>query len=257
MADLRTYPDIETLSSALADAIVQSASKTVAARGKFLLVLNGGGTPQGLFNLWGRAPWRDADFWEFTEIFWGDERCVPPDQAGSSYKQAADAFLGAVPIPEAQIHRIKGELDPETAAREYAATLEGCAPRGARWPRFDLVLLGMGNDGHTASLFPGPIFDFGRVAGKPPIYDAPGVIAVTAHYEDRPAQRVTLTAEVFNDARQVFFMATGASKSDALRAVLNGPYLPETHPAQSIRPHNGAVTWWVDEAAAGRLASVT
>jgi 6-phosphogluconolactonase len=238
------FPDIETLSRALAEAIADRARR---ARGAFHLALNGGGTPQTLFNLLGSAEYRDAEFWRDTHIWWGDERCVPPDQPGSSYKQAADAFLGAAAIPAGQVHRIKGELDPRAAAEDYASRLPEFAPAGARWLRFDLVLLGMGADGHTASLFP----------GQPAGDQATAALAVTARYEDRPANRVTLTPAVFNDARAVFFMAAGAAKADTLREVLEGAHQPDKYPAQRIRPVDGKVIWWVDEAAAGKLARLT
>lgn len=150
-------------------------------------------------------------------------------------------LLDKVPIPAENIHRVRGELPPAAAVLDYTAQLRAFAANGRDWPRFDLVLLGLGSDGHTASLFPGS-----------PAADAPGtaVQAVTADYEDRPSQRLTLTPPVFNDARHILFLVTGANKAQAVTAVLEGPFDPVQWPAQRIQPHRGTVTWFIDQAAA-------
>jgi len=143
-----------------------------------------------------------------------------------------------VPIPPAQIHRALGEADVTTAVVDYATQLAQFSPP---WPRFDLILLGMGHDGHTASLFPGPI--------PPPELTEP-VMAVTAHYDGRPAQRITFTPRLINDAHHILFLVTGANKAPALHAVLSGEHNPEQWPAQRIQPQDGRVSWLVDTAAA-------
>ena len=145
-------------------------------------------------------------------------------------------------MSEANIQRVKGELDPVSASEEYARVLRGFAARSLDWPRFDLVYLGMGEDGHTASLFPGSPVDVSRPA-----------MPVTAQYQDRPANRVTLTPVVFNSARMVVFMATGEKKAQTLAEVLSDRYNPELYPAQRIRPEAGRLIWLVDRAAASKL----
>ena len=179
-------------------------------------------------------------------FFWGDERLVPPDDTGSNYYHAAQLLLDQVHVPAENIHRVKGELSSEAAVLDYTAQLQSFTTGQRSWPRFDLVLLGLGSDGHTASLFPGS-------PGK----DGPemAVKAVTANYEDRPSQRLTLTPTVFNDARHVLFLVTGANKAEAAAAVLEGPYDPEQWPAQRIQPSAGIITWLIDNAAAAKLRS--
>jgi 6-phosphogluconolactonase len=180
--------------------------------------------------------------WTDIHIFWGDERCVPADDPGSSYGQARDLFLSRVRIPRSNIHRIQGELGPEQASKDYAFTLRKFASPLLEWPRFDLVYLGMGEDGHTASLFPGS-----------PVEVSGPTMPVTAHYQDRPANRVTLTPMIFNSARVIAFMATGEKKAETFAEVLSDRYNPESYPAQRIQPQDGQLLWLVDRAAASRL----
>ena len=175
-------------------------------------------------------------------MFWGDERSVPIDDPGSSYGQARAVLLSHVTIPDSNIHRIRGELGPVEASKDYSITLKGFASPPLEWPRFDLVYLGMGEDGHTASLFPGSPVDL-----------AEPTMPVTAHYQDRPANRVTLTPAVFNSARMIVFMANGEKKADTLAEVLTGGYNPAQYPAQRINPKDGRLIWLVDEGAAGKL----
>lgn len=251
---LLIFEDYEALSRVAVENLVFHARNAIAQRGQFTLVLSGGGTPQRLFEFLAQAEYTEQISWPQVYVFWGDERCVPPDQPGSNYKQAFDAFLSKVPIPAGNIYRIRGELPPEEAAEDYARQLRDFAATPDRSsqdlsgvaPRFDLVLLGMGNDGHTASLFPGPISEQEQTAT---------VIPATAVYEDRPAQRISLTPRIINAARNVFFLATGAAKAETLHAVLNGPRDPvflqtNRFPAQRIQPTDGQVTWFVDRDAA-------
>jgi 6-phosphogluconolactonase len=186
--------------------------------------------------------YRDKVDWKKIHVFWGDERCVPPGDPGSNYKQAWELLFRHVPIPDSNIHRIKGELGPDEASRDYALTLGRFADPPLDVPRFDLVYLGMGEDGHTASLFP----DSRTNVIEP-------VIPVSAHYQDRPANRVSLTPAVFNQARTVVFMATGEKKAITLAEVLSDRYNPELYPAQRIDPKDGMLIWLVDEAAASKL----
>lgn len=238
---LRIFKDLESLSRDAAELFVERAAEAIAARGRFLTALNGGGTPNRLFQLLA-TEYREKIDWQHAHVFWGDERCVPPGEAGSSYGQAREALLDHVPIPASNIHRVKGELEPVEASRDYALTLSGFASPPLDFPRFDLVYLGMGEDGHTASLFPGSPLDVTEAA-----------LPVTAQYQDRPANRVTLTPLVFNQARTVVFMAAGEKKAATLAEVLSDRYDPERLPAQRISPKKGSLIWLVDEEAAGRL----
>ena len=241
--DICIFKDLEKLSKHAAELFVEQAELAINERGCFLVALNGGNTPTRLFQLLA-ADYRDKVDWNNIHIFWGDERCVPVDDPGSSYGQAKEMLFDHVSVPEANIHRIKGELDPPSAAKEYAQILKLFAEVDLDFPRFDLVYLGMGEDGHTASLFPGSQVDVTEA-----------VIPVTANYQDRPANRVTLTPIVFNQAHMVVFMATGEKKANTLAEVLSDRYNPELFPAQRIDPKDGQLIWLVDEDAASKLPS--
>jgi 6-phosphogluconolactonase len=233
---VRRFADAEAMSVAAAEKFSELAQAAVAANGRFLAALSGGNTPRRLFSLLGQTPYADHIPWDKTYLFWGDERLVPPEDTGSNFRQAYDLLLQAVPIPPHHIHRVKGEQEPAAAVSDYRQQLQALAEPGRAWPRFDLVLLGLGSDGHTASLFPGPI---------PPAENVQPVIAVSADYDGRPAQRLSLTPLVFNDARHLLFLVAGTSKTDALTAVLNQEGTPEQWPAQRIQPHHGQVLWFV------------
>jgi len=239
---IQVFPGSAELSRAAADLFASTAQAAVSARGRFLAALSGGSTPRAMFDMMAKSPYLERLPWGKMLFFWGDERCVPSDDAESSYNQARTVWLAHVPVPEGNIFRIKGELGPHAAAEDYARQLKSVAEAGLDWPRFDLVLFGLGADGHTASLFPGSA-------------DTSGVatVAVTAHYQDRPANRVSLTPEVFNSARSVIFLATGAEKAQALATTLTGAREPVKYPAQRIHPAGGNIWWLVDTAAASLL----
>jgi len=239
--EIRIFRNVEKLSRAAAEVFIERAAQSTAERDRFLVALNGGSTPNRLFQLLA-TNFRDKVEWSKVHVFWGDERCVPPDDPGSSYGQAQGLLLSHVSIPESNVHRIKGELGPEAAAKEYALTLQQFAASPLEWPRFDLVYLGMGEDGHTASLFPGS-----------PIDVSTPTMPVTAQYQDRPANRVTLTPVVLNSAHNVVFMATGEKKALTLAQVLSDRYNPELYPAQRIEPKAGRLVWLMDSEAASRL----
>ena len=239
--EIRIFNDLEDLSRAAAILFIEQAEQAIAERNRFLVALNGGSTPTRLFQLLATDEHEKAD-WSKVHIFWGDERCVPPDDSGSSYGQARDILLSHVFIPDVNIHRIQGELGPVEASKDYSLTLKGFASPPFEWPRFDLVYLGMGEDGHTASLFPGS-----------PVDVPEPTMPVTAYYQDRPANRVTLTPIVFNSARMIVFMATGEKKAKTLAEVLSDRYNPAQYPAQRINPNDGRLMWLVDKTAASRL----
>jgi 6-phosphogluconolactonase len=237
---IQIFKDSNTLNLAAAEHFSKSATNAVIKRGRFLATLAGGNTPLALFHLLAAPPYCKQLPWSQIHFFWGDERCVRPDDPQSNFYQAWQAWLAHVPLREENLHRIKGELDPMAAVRDYGGQLKTFAEGALAWPRLDWVLLGLGEDGHTASLFP----------GSPADIDAKlAVIHVTAGYEGRPAERVSLTPNVFNAARKVVFLATGEEKARALATTLTGRRDALRWPAQRIHPSEGEVWWFVDEAA--------
>jgi 6-phosphogluconolactonase len=246
---MHIFPDQQTLSVAAARLFLEVALAAVGERGLVSVVLSGGSTPRTLYRLLAEPPYATAIPWAETHLFWGDERLVPPNEEGSNYGQASADLLSHVPIPATNIHRVRGELDAEAAVEDYTAQLSQFAAANqadatALWPRFDLVLLGLGSDGHTASLFPGAASDD---------WESRPVVAATADYDGRPAQRLTLTPLVINEARNVLFLVTGADKAAAVAATMNGAADTTRWPGQRIRPHHGEVTWLLDSTAAARL----
>jgi 6-phosphogluconolactonase len=235
-AMIKIFKDADDLGEFAARSFVELAKRSIAERGRFLVALSGGGTPMKLYERLAR----ETLDWSRLHFFWGDERCVPVDDAGNNYGQTKRILFDKVGA--ANIHRIESDLGPVSAARAYLQTLSDFAEPSLPFPRFDLVLLGMGEDGHTASLFPGS-----------PVHMTEPVIAVTAHYQDRPANRVTLTPLVFNQAREIWFLVTGAGKAETLRNVLKGERNLEKYPAQRIQPVDGKLIWMLDEAAGSKL----
>lgn len=233
---VKFFRDISGLSQAAARSFVELANQAIAERKRFLVSLSGGSTPMKLYE---RLAHETLD-WSRVHFFWGDERCVPETDTGNSYGQTKKVLFDK--ISATNIHRVKSELEPESAARDYAQTLSRFADPPLDFPRFDLVLLGMGDDGHTASLFP-----------SLPVDVTTPTLAVTAHYQDRPTNRITLTPLVFNQAREVWFLVTGQGKAETLKNVVEGEFNPEVYPAQRIHPSDGNLVWMVDEAAGSLL----
>ena len=253
-AQVRVYRDPEELALKAARLFARLADQYVIGCGRFTVALSGGSTPRAMFSLLAAEPFLETVPWSSIYFFWGDERCVPPDHPDSNYRMTADVLLSKVPVPRDNIFRIPAELpDPEEAATEYTSTLTsfflagpganrtGTAPLSSV-PRFDLVFLGMGPDGHTASLFP---HTTALQAGER--------IAVANYVEKFKAHRITLTAATINNARNVTFLAAGEDKAETLRNVLEGSYQPDVYPSQLIRPRNGTLLWLVDETAARML----
>jgi len=239
--EIRIFKDMENLSRNAAKLFIEQSTQAIVESNRFLVALNGGSTPTRLFQLLA-SDFKDKIDWNKTHIFWGDERCVPDNDPGSSYGQARETFLRHVPIPDSNIHCVDTSLPPAQAAQAYTRTLNQFATHPLEFPRFDLVYLGMGEDGHTASLFPGS-----------PVQATETVIPVTANYQDRPANRVTMTQLVFNQAHHIAFMATGEKKAITLAEVLSDRYNPELYPAQRINPKDGKLIWLLDESAADKL----
>jgi 6-phosphogluconolactonase len=241
MSDLLILPDTDALAEEAAQRIVKAAQKAIQESGHFSLALSGGSTPQQLYRLLATKPYSEQIEWAKVHLFWGDERCVQPDHPASNYRMAREALLAHVPISAEQIHRIYGEDDPSKAAQAYETVLRTFF--GEELPCMDLILLGMGNDGHTASLFP-----------HSAALDAPLDRSVVENLiPTQQAWRITLTAHAINAARQVIFLVSGSEKAERLQQVLNGPFHPHDLPAQLIRPTNGKLVWLVDRAAAQAL----
>jgi 6-phosphogluconolactonase len=238
--DVRVFLDPAALSRAAADVFVEAAAGAMAERGRFLVCLSGGSSPGPLYSLLAESPYRDLVSWPSVHVFWCDERCVPAEDLNSNYRLARELLLSRVPAVAQNLHRIRTELDPELAAADYALTLRKFANPPLAWPRFDLVLLGLGTDGHTASLFPGS-----------PVEVTESTWAVSAPANHPGIERVTLTAPVFNSARSAVFLVHGAGKADIVASVLYGDVRPALLPAQRIQPDDGALIWMLDAGAAG------
>lgn len=235
-------PDARALARKTAQHVVEQAERAVAARGRARIAISGGSTPKTAFALLAdpTQPWLTRMPWAKLDLWWVDERCVPPDHPDSNYRMTREAMLDHVPLAASQIHRIEGELEPETAAARYESEMRNCFRlEGAEMPRFDVVALGMGPDGHTASLFPHTqaLFELGR-------------LAVANHVEAKDSWRVTLTWPVINRASHVFFLVAGADKAQILKDVWMGPRDVERWPSQLIYPADGILTLLLDRAAA-------
>jgi 6-phosphogluconolactonase len=238
-ADVRMFEDHGSLSHAAARLFVEVGKIAVASQGRFVVALSGGSTPRQFYALLGSSLYRNSVDWHCVHVFWADERCVPPDHRESNFKLAYDTLLSATSIPEINIHRVKGEDGPEKAAREYEQDIENYF--GHDKPVFDLIILGVGKDGHTASIFPGSttVHETARIA-VPVLLDKPGV------------SRVTLTLPVINHASHVLVLASGKDKAEVVQEVLAGENLNQ-YPAGLVHPENGRLTWFVDREAAASL----
>lgn len=238
--------NVDELIDSAKKSFIEISKSAIIERGRFLIMLSGGFTPLKLYEQLAQEKPALSNVagldWTRVHFFWGDERCVPVDNAGNNFGQAKKVWFDKIDILDSNIHRIKSELEPARAATDYAATLKVFAEPPLDWPRFDLVLLGLGEDGHTASLFPGSPVDVNTPT-----------LAVTANYQGRPANRVTLTQNVFNSARNIFFLVSGTGKAETLSRVLSDVDAPEELPAQRINPSNGKVTWFVDKVATSLL----
>ncbi len=238
-------PDADALTQRAARYFVEAAEAAVKARGRARIALSGGSAPKPVYEALAdpSQPWRERMPWDKLEIFFVDERCVPPDHKASNYRMAREAMLDHVPLQPAQIHRMEGELEPEAGASRYESELRNSFRlEGAESPRFDVIQLGLGTNGHTASLFPhsAALHEFGR-------------LAVANLTDAEQPWRLTLTAPVINQGRDVFFLVSKGEKAEVLRDVFLGPRDPERVPSQLIRPAGGILTLLLDKAAAALL----
>jgi len=244
--EIRILADGAAIAQRAAQEFVQAAAEAVRARGSFNVALAGGSTPKALYSLLVNDPALRAQVpWDKLHLFFGDERHVAPDHSDSNFRMATEAMISKSPLKPEQVTRIKGEFpDADQAALEYEKALrEYFKLKGSEYPRFDLVLAGMGSEGHTLSLFPGT-----------KALHADGRIAVRNWVGKLYTERITLTAPAASNAAQVIFMVTGADKAPALKAVLEGPFEPEQLPAQLLQPKKGKLLWLVDTAAGSMLS---
>jgi len=254
--DVRILTNLDAIAKRVAQEFVQAATAAVSEKGSFSVALSGGSTPKALYSLLANETALRAQLpWDKMYFYFGDERSVGPDDADSNFRMANETMLSKVPIKPEQVFRIRGEYkESEKAAQEYDEALRSSFEIGkgkiavgkigeGQFPRFDLVLLGMGNEGHTASLFP----------GTKALHETKR-IAVRNWVGKLYTNRITLTAPAINNAARVIFMVTGADKALALKGVLEGPYEPEQLPAQMIQPSNGQLLWLVDTIAGGMLS---
>lgn len=241
--ELQVCATADEVATAAAELVVTCAAEAIGARGRVVIALSGGSTPRPLFARLATEIWRARIDWGRVHLVWSDERAVPPDHTDSNYRMARETLIDHVSIPPAQVHRIHGEDEPGAAAAAYEqvlrALVEDGSPGISAAPAFglDLVLLGLGADGHTASLFPS------RPAGRE------ATRWVVADLDPTGPARITLTPPAINTARTVAFIVTGADKALALQAVREGPAAPDLLPAQRIGPRHGRLVWIVDHAA--------
>ncbi len=238
---IRVLNDLEALSQAAAEIFVDAAEQAIAKRGRFSVALSGGSTPRRLHEILASKSFQKKIEWASVHIFWGDERCVPPDDPRSNFRMARETLLDYVPLPAENIHRMHGEKPPAKAAEAYQNELR--AFFGEETPAIDLILLGMGDNAHTASLFPHT-----SILNESTRWVADVYVAEVEMF------RISLTASFINQARDVVFSVSGANKASALQTVLTGAYNPQEYPAQLIRPQSAHPIWLVDKAASQKLS---
>ncbi len=239
MANIDVYDNEQHLAEAAANLFVEQAA---AADGQFTVSLTGGSTPLPFYRLLATDKYASQVDWNKVQVFFGDERAVPPNHDDSNYAAAQSALLSHVPLPLENVHRMKGELDAEEAAKEYGELLRDFFDGGP--PAFDLHIIGMGDDGHTQSLFP-------HVTDA--LYEDEHRVIATRH-PNHPHPRITMTAWATNTAKLIVALVSGAEKADVLRDVLEGDHQPEVYPVQLIQPADGEMRWMIDQAAAAKLS---
>jgi 6-phosphogluconolactonase len=239
--EIEILPDARAAAGRAAEEFARLEAEAMQTHGRFTVALAGGSTPSQAYKLIAamRLDWRNI------HLFWGDERCVPPTHPDSNYGSAIQVLLSRIDVPPDNIHRIRGEIAAKNAARDYEQELRRCFQ--GEFPRFDLVMLGLGSDGHTASLFPGTSAVHERKSWTKAVAHRAGI---PPHFD-----RVTLTLPVLNAAANVVFLVSGSNKAEILNRVLKGSLQPDLLPAQAVRPADGNLHWLVDRSAAAHLAS--
>jgi 6-phosphogluconolactonase len=245
---VNVFADAPALAAACAERFVEAAEHAISDHARFVVALSGGSTPRATFELLAREPLASRVNWSRVHVVWGDERCVPPTSAESNYRMAREALLDHVPIPPENVHRMHGEDDPERAAASYEATLRtlfrtpSSSPSSEPGKNIDLALLGLGDNGHTASIFPGSA-----------IVDERARWVVSEYVPAASMWRITMTAPLLNASAEILFLVSGGAKASVLEQVLEGPRKPHELPAQLIAPTHGRIQWLVDSAAAAEL----
>jgi len=245
MSEIVRLPSPQKVAEEAARRWLSIAQAAVAERGQFDIALSGGNTPRFLYSLMASEPRAGQAPWAQSYVFWGDERRVPASHPDSDYRMARETLLDHVPVPQDHIFRMPSEGLASGDMLDYERKIRRHFDLGPRdWPRFDLILLGLGKDGHMAGIFPGTraVSDLSHMVL---VYPVPQL----------QVERITLTTPVLNNARNVVFLVTGDEKAEALAQTLNGPKRPSTYPAQAINPTDGTLTWLLDEAAAAKLES--
>ena len=235
---INIYPDSDKLTESLALKILDSLKKTSDRQQEFNIAISGGSTPGKLFRFLAVHP-HGLGVWRYVNFYWVDERCVPPDHEESNYHMAYEALLGSLELQEDQIHRIRSEDDSIREAGRYAALINKQVPQREGLPLFDLILLGMGEDGHTASIFP----------DRMDLIDT-DQICETARHPESGQQRITLTGRTINNASQILFLISGREKSEKVAAILNEEEGRFQYPAAHIKPGHGSLEWFLDQEAA-------
>jgi 6-phosphogluconolactonase len=238
--EIKVCNDEEELSGAAADLFVERSEQAIGRRGRFLVALSGGATPRRLYTLLASPAYCDRVNWKRTEVFWVDEKCVSPDHQDSNYRMANDLLLSKVPLEEKQIHRMRGEEDPEIAAKDYGMEVWAYMPKSLY--TFDLAVLGMGVDGHTASLFPGD-----------PALSVTEQAAVVVEPRGQQHRRITLTLPVLNNVVTALFLVAGPEKAATVHAILDEGN-PKGYPAGLVLPVKGELFWYLDSKAASLLS---
>ena len=242
-ADIKMFPEPAKLAEAIAVELKKASKQAHEAGRRFNLVLAGGSTPRAVYQFLARPEFKSSIAWDCIHFFWGDERCVPSDHEDSNYCMARETLLDPLDIPQENIHRIRGENDPTAETTRYAEEIKNnLTPQPGETPRFDWILLGLGTDGHTASLFP----------GAQPIEDPSGLCAVAIQPQSGQ-KRISLTSRVFNHAKRVSFIVTGKSKGQVVADILNESPKSKNYPAAQVHPQQGTLEWFLDANAATKL----
>jgi 6-phosphogluconolactonase len=235
-------PNAADLGRQAAERFTGLAGQAIHDTGRFTVALSGGSTPRNLYELLAEPGYAERVAWEHVHFFWGDERCVPPDHPESNYRMVRAALLSKISLPDANTHRMAGEKEPQFAAAEYEKTLVNFfSLEPGEWPRFDLMLLGVGEDGHTASLFPGS--DALEIRES---------LVMASHLERLNANRLTLTLPVINHAARIWFLAAGASKAAIVGEIFKDQ-AASRYPAARVKPKDGRLTWFISQDAATDL----
>ncbi|MEO5509014.1 MAG: 6-phosphogluconolactonase [Longimicrobiales bacterium] len=241
--ELHVFDNADELARGTADLFVAAAARAIAHSGSFRAALSGGSTPRLFLRMLATSAYASQVDWRHVHLFWGDERCVPPSDAASNFRMARQALIDHVPIPASQVHRMEGELDPGAAAAEYDALLRREFTDGVT--RFDLTLLGLGDNGHTASLFP----------GGTAVREAEHLV-VAEFIEEVQASRITLTPTAINASAEIAFVVCGSDKARMVRRVIERSPDIDAVPATAIMPVNGRLVWLLDDAAAAHLEAI-